>query len=136
MIFNQFDFFQNKINEEQMKKDEINRFKKMLLEEKENVLKEIADSDESAKDLLENDIHSVNDSVDEASSKVTQTLLNIMTKNHQEKYLSIDAALRRITEGTFGKCVSCGSAIDQKRLKSVPWATKCIDCKTKDEKKH
>lgn len=114
-----------------MKKDHMNHYKKLLLEERENVLQEIADSDESARDLIENDSHTVKDSVDEASSKITQTLLTIMNNNHQQKILAIEAALRRIVEETFGKCVMCGSEVEKKRLESVPWATKCIECKEK-----
>ena len=114
-----------------MKKEQSNRYKKLLLEERDEVLREIADSDESARDLIEKDNHNVNDSVDEASSKITQTLLTIMNNNHQQKILAIEAALRRIVEGTFGKCVMCGTDVEKKRLDSVPWATKCIECKEK-----
>jgi DnaK suppressor protein len=41
---------------------------------------------------------------------------------------SVRAALRRIREGSFGTCLECESAIGQKRLAAVPWATHCIRC--------
>lgn len=119
-----------------MTKEKIKHYKKLLLEEKENIMQEIIESDESARDLLENDMHNVNDSVDEASSTITQTLLNTMNKNHQQRILSVEAALRRIDEGVFGVCISCGKDIAADRLDAVPWATKCIKCKMQDEKKH
>ncbi|MCK4797151.1 MAG: TraR/DksA family transcriptional regulator [Spirochaetes bacterium] len=111
-------------------------FKKLLLEERENLLKELIASDESAKDLIENDMHNVNDSVDEASSSVTQTMLAIMNKNNRQKIIAIEAALRRIVESSYGICISCGKEITKNRLEAVPWTTKCIKCKTNDEKKH
>ena len=35
-------------------------------------------------------------------------------------------ALRRIDDGTFGKCVVDGGPIEAKRLDAVPWAQYCL----------
>ena len=43
-------------------------------------------------------------------------------------------ALKRIDDGTFGVCDSCGGPISEKRLQARPVTTQCIDCKTKEEK--
>ena len=40
----------------------------------------------------------------------------------------VNAALRRIHNGTFGTCVDCEETISPKRLIAVPWATRCIKC--------
>jgi DnaK suppressor protein len=40
----------------------------------------------------------------------------------------VRAALRRIHDGAFGTCVECELAISPKRLKAVPWASRCIQC--------
>ena len=40
----------------------------------------------------------------------------------------IDAALKRIEEGTYGICTNCGKEIPVDRLEALPWATLCIDC--------
>src|SRR5213083_2477465 len=40
----------------------------------------------------------------------------------------VDAALKRISEGTFGNCLSCGQEINSKRLEAVPWVRYCITC--------
>jgi RNA polymerase-binding transcription factor DksA len=44
-----------------------------------------------------------------------------------EVYL-IEAALKRIEEGTYGKCVECGKAIAKRRLQALPEAEKCLSC--------
>ena len=49
---------------------------------------------------------------------------------------SIDTALQRIDEGSYGICIDCGRAIAFERLKAYPMAQRCIDCKTKYEKQH
>lgn len=43
-------------------------------------------------------------------------------------------AIRRIDDGTFGICDSCGGPISEKRLLARPVTTQCIECKTKQEK--
>jgi DnaK suppressor protein len=40
----------------------------------------------------------------------------------------VDAALGRISDGTYGTCLECEEEISQKRLNAMPWATLCIAC--------
>ncbi len=40
----------------------------------------------------------------------------------------IDAALRRLDEGGYGKCEQCGQPIATGRLEARPTATTCIAC--------
>ncbi len=40
----------------------------------------------------------------------------------------VDAALARITDGSFGGCVRCDEAIAERRLRAIPWADCCIRC--------
>jgi DnaK suppressor protein len=41
---------------------------------------------------------------------------------------SVDAALKRISDGTFGQCLNCGQEINTKRLEAIPWVRYCITC--------
>ena len=45
----------------------------------------------------------------------------------------IDEALRRLAEGIYGKCQTCGDDISVARLEAVPHARLCIACKEKEE---
>ena len=45
----------------------------------------------------------------------------------QHTLAEIDAALRRIDEGTYGTCEFCGEPIGAGRLRALPWARLCID---------
>lgn len=40
----------------------------------------------------------------------------------------IDAALERLKEGTFGKCVQCEREISEARLEAIPFAMHCVRC--------
>jgi RNA polymerase-binding protein DksA len=39
------------------------------------------------------------------------------------------AALKRLDDGTYGKCQNCGKPIASERLEAVPATRLCIDCK-------
>jgi DnaK suppressor protein len=41
---------------------------------------------------------------------------------------AIEAALQRISGGTFGACLNCGQEINTKRLEAIPWVRCCIAC--------
>ena len=45
----------------------------------------------------------------------------------------IEDALRRMDEGTFGFCERCNERIQIERLKALPYATQCMDCRRLEE---
>jgi DnaK suppressor protein len=53
----------------------------------------------------------------------------------QDLLYAIDEALKRVKDGTYGRCLQCGKAISKKRLGAVPHTELCIDCQTKNESK-
>ena len=46
----------------------------------------------------------------------------------------VRAALGRIRDGSFGTCIECEWAINPKRLRAVPWASRCIVCQDAAER--
>ena len=42
--------------------------------------------------------------------------------------LLVEAALGRISNGSFGECLHCGQDISANRLTAVPWSRYCITC--------
>ena len=45
----------------------------------------------------------------------------------------IDAALGRIEEGNYGRCVQCEGAIPKARLNAIPYTPVCIKCAEQQE---
>ena len=45
----------------------------------------------------------------------------------------IDLALERMVTGTFGYCETCEKPINVERLRALPFANLCIDCKRQQE---
>ncbi len=51
-----------------------------------------------------------------------------------ETIRDIQRALRKLREGTYGKCDDCGGRIGKRRLQARPFAALCIQCKTEQER--
>ena len=74
------------------------------------------------------------DIVDQASS-YTEKNVEMRTVNRQIKLISkIDAALKRLKEGTYGFCEETGEAIGLKRLIARPIATLSIAAQERHER--
>jgi DnaK suppressor protein len=43
----------------------------------------------------------------------------------------VDAALKRMDEGTYGVCADCGREIDPARLEARPLSIRCVECAQK-----
>jgi DnaK suppressor protein len=52
-----------------------------------------------------------------------------------ERRLQMERALERISAGSYGVCEVCGQAIPEERLRFVPDATSCVDCKQRAERR-
>ena len=45
----------------------------------------------------------------------------------------IEEALRRLDEGSYGRCVDCGRELPEERLEARPEAARCVECQAKAE---
>jgi DnaK suppressor protein len=82
----------------------------------------------------ERDAEATQDPADMAANAYTKELMMSMSTNDRQLLESIDAALHRIAEGDYGKCIHCGEAILEKRLEAVPWARYCLRCADLNER--
>jgi len=48
----------------------------------------------------------------------------------------VNGALERISDGSFGLCVSCGDDISARRLEALPWTQYCLRCQEVLEDEH
>ena len=68
------------------------------------------------------------DSADFAD-KIHEEWIFLQTNSADAEVLrDIDAALRRLGDGSYGTCMDCGIEITRKRLDAVPWARYCVTC--------
>lgn len=76
----------------------------------------------------------IQDLADKAASAYSKELNFSLSDGERNLLMSIEEALGRIDEGTFGTCTNCGNTIGEKRLSAVPWTPYCIDCQELQEK--
>ena len=111
----------------------VEEMKKTLLEERDALLNSIK---KNKKDFA-NGIESTapKDFGDIASYASDQDMLDALGAQSVRKLQAIDAALLRIEENSYGKCIKCSKDISEDRLKSLPYAIKCVKCQNTDERR-
>ena len=62
-----------------------------------------------------------------------QEMAKASSRRRQMERGRIAAALRRIDEGEYGYCLSCGDLIPEPRLTIDPAAAQCVDCASRSE---
>ena len=63
----------------------------------------------------------------------TQAMAMASGQRRATQLREIDAALRRIDEGSYGDCERCEEPINPRRLEADPTARLCIDCASNSE---
>ena len=107
------------------RRDELKR----LLEERRERIQETVR--EQLSYCRERPAHRHADGVDEAeiSSSDAQEEIDIsLIAIQTETIARIDEALARLTRGDYGRCLTCGDAISQARLRALPFAVRCVAC--------
>ena len=113
-----------------MKKKDLDKFQKILIEEKRKILRHLEELSDSAGNEMG---LSTGDSADIASLEISKATMQKVGKRETGLLKKIDKSLRKINDGTFGQCESCGEDIAVARLEARPVAEYCIDCKTEME---
>jgi DnaK suppressor protein len=103
-----------------------NEIKDMLLQMRKELLKDVSQSAKMERDYLRFD---VGDFYDHASSDRDRELMLTLTDRERDKLVLIDEALRKIKEGNYGICESCGDEIGEDRLRAMPLTKLCLSCK-------
>ena len=105
--------------------------KKTLIKMRKDILVGISDGIRSGSDPTKREVGDVHDV---ASSERDRELSLILGDRDRGKLASIESALLRIEDGTYGFCEECGEKIADGRLKILPFATVCVECKSMDER--
>jgi DnaK suppressor protein len=56
-----------------------------------------------------------------------------LMENETDELHEIQEAFERIKDGSFGLCENCRKKIPKERLKAIPYARLCVNCKKKEE---
>jgi RNA polymerase-binding protein DksA len=123
-----------------MKKKDLEKYEKLLLEKRKELLQEFDHLKKSAMDntMKENagDLSSYSYHMADQGTDAMEREKAFLFASKQGRLLyHIDEALRRIRTNTYGNCAECGQPISPERLTAVPHARMCIKCKEAEEQK-
>jgi DnaK suppressor protein len=114
-----------------MNERQIEYFRTKLHAWKEDILRESKETISH----LQDENHVLPDVADRASSE-TDRSLELRTRDRQRKLISkIEAALKRIEDGSYGFCEETGDPISLKRLDARPIATLSIEAQERHERR-
>jgi len=116
---------------DKLDKRTIERFRKLLLKEREEIIGDVKQSYESSQEVGQDGIQDIGD---EAANVYNKQILLTLNENERMRLKEVDEALDRIASKTYGTCEECGEPIGLKRLEVKPVAKYCVPCKTNLEK--
>ena len=107
---------------------------KMLLSKRQEIIREIEESlGQSLTEDQQRRLESARDVGDQALMDLERELGISLMEMRNRRRQSIDEALTRLHEGTYGICAECGIEISEKRLQAVPFAKLCVECQSRAE---
>ena len=106
-------------------------FRQILINWKDELLKE---SFQTLNNLQNDENSTKPDLTDRASDEIDRTF-ELRTRDRERKLINkIEAALKRIEDGTYGYCEETGEPISLKRLQARPVATLSLEAQENHEK--
>ena len=115
---------------------DLEKARKMLEKEAQELLEEIAAADEKFQDLIFESGEGAGDDQADAGTKTFEREQEIsLLANKRDLLDQTHHALERIAAGTYGNCENCGNPIGKLRLlEANPRATLCMPCRQKQDR--
>lgn len=110
-----------------MNQTDVERFRERLLGLREQVRGDI----QASIDAVVEEVRPVGEDTKEPSEGLDKEL--VLEHNEEDIYHAVTAALHRIDQGTFGRCVECGKSIPKARLNAIPYTAYCVNCERRIE---
>ena len=110
---------------------DISRYRQALEEERRRIVDALENLHEDDHNLLSEQAGEEtafdNHMGDVATVTFDRELDYTLEENSEQLLAAIDAALKRIDDGTYGTCARCGKPIPEERLEAKPYASLCIE---------
>lgn len=112
------------------RKDQITKMHEILVRRRDALRKALAGDLSTLKELRTD---GTGDVVDAALDTTQNEISSQLAEVESRELVSIENALERMREGTYGSCDVCNSKIAVARLNALPYATMCIECQKEAE---
>lgn len=118
-------------------KRELAEFRRMLEAERERLSAELEAIEEHLPEVEQVSLDASGgydeDLADVASDTFEREKGFAIENSVQDMLTQVEEALNRLDEGTYGTCEVCGQPIHPDRLRALPYARLCINCKAREE---
>jgi len=115
-----------------MEQGDVERLRQKLEFQRHETRQILCRMDQEAQSL---DAESTKDSADRCVISVSKESLFERSSQRRTVLRLIEAALKRISDGSFGICAGCGDQIQDQRLQALPWTQFCLRCQGQLEEK-
>jgi DnaK suppressor protein len=119
-------------------KNQLAEIRGRLLDERSSLEQQIAEIEQNSFEDTQSGITGevgLDDDFADAGSATFERERDLSIQNNIRDLIDqISRALQRIDDGTYGTCERCGKPIDAARLKALPHALLCMDCKRREER--
>ena len=102
---------------------------KMLLERRSQLQAEVQGKMRDVRaEGMSGKMSEVLDAVESSEADIQEDIEFALIQMKSETLNKVDAALRRLDDGSYGDCFECGDEIAEARLRALPFAVRCKDC--------
>ncbi len=108
-----------------MNKVEIAQLQKKLEIQRQEARRFLKQLEQEARSL---EVENAQDPADQCVASLSRESSFEQSSQRRKSLRLIEAALRRIDDGTFGECAGCGGEIPIRRLHALPWTQFCLGC--------
>ena len=119
-------------------KAQLQSIRDQLTEERGDLERQMQELEESSFDGSQSDVTGemgMDDDFADAGTATFERERDLSIQNNIRDLIDqITRAMERIDEGLYGTCERCGRPIDAARLKALPHALLCMDCKRREER--
>ena len=129
-----------KIKIKRMPKKELNKYRALLVKEREKIGGGIdhitQDALKTSQREASGDLSGYSFHMADVASDNYEVEFSLGRASDEQNILyKIDEALKRVKDGSYGSCTQCGKQIPKRRLDALPHTELCIACQSKNESK-
>lgn len=114
-----------------MANDFLSEMETKLLAMRKELLEKLSNDDDDFRGMV--NAMGIKDSIDVAADDIAFKKMEAINKHEANRLRSIENALARIHNGKYGYCLKCQKKIPEERLRAIPYAVLCVDCKNAEE---
>jgi RNA polymerase-binding protein DksA len=118
--------------------DQLKKIKASLLDKKGELEERQRELDEASFDSTQSDITGevgIDEDFADAGTATFERERDLSIRNNIRDLIDqVTRSVQRIDDGKYGLCERCGNPIDATRLRELPHASLCLDCKRREER--